>query len=326
MLSNSSYSVNRSRGIQNRADKMDRPDISAAIVEELDYSGSGNCRIKLFIKREDRIHEAISGNKWRKLKYNLKKAGEEGYVRLLTFGGAYSNHIYAVAAAGKIYGFETVGVIRGEENASLNPTLSEARNQGMELFYLSRSDYSEKKSEKIMDSLRKRYGEFYMIPEGGSNPLALKGCVEMVTELDRTYDLICLPCGTGGTLAGILEGLQGRSFVLGFPVLKNGSFLRKDIDSLNRQYSGRTYDNYALLTGYHFGGYAKYTDELIQFINAFHEQYNIRLDPVYTGKMMSGIFDLIRSGRLRDMNILAIHTGGLQGIRGFNKRFGNLIR
>ena len=148
----------------------------------------------------------------------------------------------------------------------------------------------------------------------------------MIEELDRQYDLVCLPCGTGGTLAGILEGLKGKSFVLGFPVLKNGSFLRNDIDSLNQESSGKTYSNYALNTRYHFGGYAKYSQGLISFINEFKIEHGIRLDPVYTGKMMFGIFDLIRQGRLKNMDVLVIHTGGLQGIAGFNERFGNLIR
>lgn len=301
------------------------PDCTKAVTREIihrDLEGTG---VNLFIKREDLIHESISGNKWRKLKYNLEVAKTQGHKKLLTFGGAYSNHLYAVAAAGRLSGFETIGVVRGEPGAGLNPTLRFAVNCGMTLHYLSRTEYREKYSGKILGRLKNQYDQFYLIPEGGSNLQGVKGCAEMVNEIESKYDLICLACGTGGTLAGILEGLNERSFVLGIPVLKNGSFLRIEIDKLNSEYSGRTFSNYRLNTRYHFGGYAKFTDELTNFINEFKTSTGIPLDPVYTGKMMFGVFDLIRNGRLRDMNILAIHTGGLQGIAGFNERFGNII-
>jgi 1-aminocyclopropane-1-carboxylate deaminase len=301
------------------------PDTSKSITREIVDPGLAEKGIRLYLKREDRIHDFISGNKWRKIKYNLGEAKKRGYNKILTFGGAYSNHIYAVAAAGMLFGFETVGVIRGERYDHLNPTLSAAVSAGMILHYINRADFSNKYSEKILGPVRKRFGDFYLIPEGGSNVIALKGCIEMVNEIEDDFDMVCLPCGTGGTLAGILEGLKGRSFVLGFPVLKEGAFLRKNIDSLNYQYSGNTYDNYRLNTHYHFGGYAKFNGDLIGFINSFKINHQCPLDPVYTGKMMYGIYDMIRNGRLRNMKILAIHTGGLQGIAGFNERFGNII-
>lgn len=301
------------------------PDTTKAIIREVTHPDLAGTGIRLFIKREDMIHEYISGNKWRKLKFNLVEAKSNGYSRLMTFGGAYSNHIYAVAAAGRLSGFETVGVIRGDPYEKLNPTLRFAEQCGMSLHYLNRAVYREKYSREILDNLNNRYGQFYLIPEGGSNVVALKGCIEMVNEIKDEYDMICLPCGTGGTLAGILEGLNEKSFILGFPVLKNGSFLRNDIDKLNKDFSGRIYSNFRLNTRYHFGGFAKFDQNLTDFINDFKKVTGIPLDPIYTGKMMFGIFDLIRNGRLRNMKILAIHTGGLQGIAGFNERFGNII-
>ena len=305
--------------------KLSLPDPSRAVTCEIFHDDLGGTGIKLYVKREDLIHEFISGNKWRKLKYNLEEAHRLGYKKLLTFGGAYSNHIYATAAAGVLSGFETIGVIRGESHDELNPTLRFATEYGMSLQYISRQDYREKYSVVNLEKLKKRHGEFYLIPEGGSNGLALEGCIEMVNELEDEYDLICLPCGTGGTLAGLLEGLTGKSFVLGFPVLRDGSFLRNEIDKLTGKFSGRTYNNYRLNTKYSFGGYAKFNESLINFINGFKKEAGIPLDPVYTGKMMFGIFDLVRKGRLKNMKILVLHTGGLQGIAGFNERFGGII-
>ncbi len=301
------------------------PDPSRAIIEKIHDKFLDDHGIEFFLKREDLIHPAISGNKWRKLKYNLQEARERGFKKILTFGGAYSNHIYAMAAAGRIYGFETIGVIRGEPYPELNPTLACASGCGMVLYYLDRKEYKEKFSVGIQNRLQQKFGEFYQIPEGGSNLNAIHGCAELAGEIGDGYDMICLAVGTGGTTAGLLEGFRGKSFVLGFPVLKNGSYLRKEILSLNSQYSGNNYRNFLLNTRYHFGGYARYSAELIRFINIFHDKFGVPLDPVYTGKMMFGIWDLIGKGRLKDMKILAIHTGGLQGIAGFNQRYGPSI-
>ena len=269
----------------------------------------------------------MSGNKIRKLKYNLIQAREEGHNTLLTFGGAYSNHIYAVAAAGKIYGFKTIGIIRGERYDNLNPTLSFARSSGMQLHYLSRTAYKEKYSPATLRALKKEFGEFYLLPEGGTNPLALKGCAEIVEELDFPYDMITTCCGTGGTLGGIIAGLNGRNHAMGFSVLKGGAFLQQDIRDHIRKYNGNTYLNWHIELDYHFGGYARYSPELINFINDFKRKQKVQLDPVYTGKMMFGIFDMINKDKIKKgTSIIAVHTGGLQGIAGFNKRFGNLIQ
>lgn len=284
-------------------------------------------KVALFIKREDQLHPDISGNKWRKLKYNLQAAYEEQHDTVLTFGGAFSNHIAAVAAAGKEFGFHMIGIIRGEEHLPLNPTLAYARGQGMQLHYIDRETYRNKTQPEVIEKLARQFGTFYLVPEGGSNALAVKGCAEIVADFDKnTYDFICAPCGTGGTLAGLVAGMNRRGQVLGFPALKGGSFLKEEIDTLTRAFNGQLYHNYQLLTDYHFGGYAKWTPELVNFIRIFKDVSGIPLDPIYTGKMLYGIYDLVQKGFFKPgSRLLAIHTGGLQGIKGFNERFGNII-
>jgi 1-aminocyclopropane-1-carboxylate deaminase len=295
-------------------------------IEEINNDVLIKNGVRLYIKREDLIHPFISGNKYRKLKYNLKRARKENHSTLLTFGGAYSNHVYAVAAAGAMYGFKTIGVIRGEAHLPLNPTLSFTSEMGMILHYVSRQHYRQKHNDLFLQELEKKYGQFYLIPEGGSNLEAVKGVSEMVDEIDMNVDVIAVSCGTGGTMAGMLSGMDGRRYAIGFPVLRGGGFLKKEISTLIKSYHDKIYSNWHLETGYHFGGYARYTIELIDFINEFKKQSGIPLDPVYTGKMMFGLFDLVKKGAFKKgQNILAIHTGGLQGILGFNQRFGNLI-
>ncbi|WP_224999792.1 1-aminocyclopropane-1-carboxylate deaminase/D-cysteine desulfhydrase [Cesiribacter sp. SM1] len=284
-------------------------------------------KVSLAIKRDDLIHPHISGNKWRKLKYNLQEAREQGQQTLLTFGGAYSNHIAATAAAGNDFGFKTIGLIRGEEHQPLNPTLQFASEQGMQLHYINRQDYRQRGEEETLAELQQRFGSFYYIPEGGSNALAVRGSAELVTELEvQQYDFIAVACGTGGTLAGIVTGLNRRRQALGFPVLKGGSFMKAEVDKLTQAYNGEVYHNYQLITDYHFGGYAKWTPELTRFINGFNSGHGVPLDPVYTGKLLFGIFDLVQKGWFKPgTRLLAIHTGGLQGIKGFNERFGDII-
>lgn len=274
-----------------------------------------NADISLFIKREDQLHPYISGNKFRKLKYNLAQAKKEKKETLLTFGGAFSNHILAVASAGKEYGFKTIGIIRGEElidKIEDNPTLKKAQGFGMVFDFVNREIYREKNSLKFIQQLREQYGHFYLIPEGGTNDLAVKGCEEILNSADEEFDYICCAVGTGGTISGIINCSKSSQQVLGFPALK-GDFLTQDI----RRFVTNT--NWELITDYHFGGYAKVCEELILFINEFYQRYKIPLDPIYTGKMMFGILDLIDKNYFpKNAKILVIHTGGLQGIAGMN--------
>ncbi|WP_046756140.1 1-aminocyclopropane-1-carboxylate deaminase/D-cysteine desulfhydrase [Kordia jejudonensis] len=273
--------------------------------------------VRLFIKREDLIHPFVSGNKFRKLKYNLAEAHKEKHTTLLTFGGAFSNHIAAVAAAGKMYGFQTIGIIRGDElraKLNTNATLKFAAENGMHLKFITREHYREKTTSEFLAQLRHEFGRFYTIPEGGTNMLAVKGCAEIITETEKDFDTICCAVGTGGTIAGISKGAFSHQKIVGFPALK-GNFLQAEIQQFT------TVNNWELINTYHFGGYGKVTEELIQFINDFNKRTNIPLDPIYTGKMLFGIIDLIKNGHFAKQNrILAIHTGGLQGIEGMNQK------
>ena len=277
---------------------------------------------QLFIKREDQIHPLVSGNKFRKLKYNLKEALDQKKTTLLTFGGAFSNHILATAIAGKSTGFKTIGIIRGDElgvdlekTFASNSTLRNASKHGMQFDFVSRETYRNKTSIEFTEILQKKYGDFYCIPEGGTNSLAVKGCEEILTKEDSQFDYICSCVGTGGTISGIINNAKNHQKVLGFPALK-GDFLENEI----LKYAKKQ-ENWELIKEYHFGGYGKYTDELIHFINRFKSETDIPLDPIYTGKMMFGIVDMIKKNRfLNGSKILIIHSGGLQGIEGFNQR------
>lgn len=292
------------------------------IMDDVTFAGG----INLLIKREDLVHPFVSGNKFRKLKYNLEEAKKKNADQLITFGGAYSNHILAVAAAGYENNFQTIGIIRGEKTLPTNPTLQKAQHRfGMRLFYVSRSDFRNQSNADLLDMLGISRQQAYVIPEGGTNALALKGCAEIVENLDIHVDYICCSCGTGGTLAGIISGVKGKTKVLGFAALK-GDFLKGDIEKLVYNFDGNNYTNWEVNTSFHFGGYAKFNSELIDFINQFRKLHGVPLDPVYTGKMMYGIYELIKSGFFKKgKTVMAIHTGGLQGIEGFNQRHGKLI-
>lgn len=277
--------------------------------QKIDYQNDYG--IELYIKREDVLHDEISGNKFRKLKYNLDEAKRQGKSRLMTFGGAYSNHIAAVAAAGRDYGFETIGVIRGDELAlkyQENPTLKKAMQDGMQFYFATRTQYRDKMNVVFLEKLQQQFGDFYVIPEGGTNQLAVKGCEEILTEEDEVFDFICCAVGTGGTISGIINSLQTHQKALGFPALK-GNFLYDDIRPYvkNQQWD--------LILDYHFGGYAKVSDELRLFIKEFNQKYLITLEPIYTGKMVFGVLDLISKGKFPEKSkVLIIHTGGLQGL------------
>lgn len=272
--------------------------------------------IEVFIKREDLMHPFVSGNKFRKLKYNLLQAEKEGQKNLLTFGGAFSNHIASVAAAGKLEGFATIGIIRGDELADKiedNPTLKFAKENGMLLEFVSREQYSNKADVGFLEALRLKFGSFYLIPEGGTNSLAVKGCEEILTKEDAVFDYICCAVGTGGTISGIINSAHPGQKVLGFPALK-GDFLQNEIRNFAQ------HDNWQLITGYHFGGYGKITEELVLFLNQFSEKTKVLLDPIYTGKMFFGVMNLIQSNYFpNNSKILVIHTGGIQGIGGMNQ-------
>lgn len=276
--------------------------------------------ISVTIKREDLIHPIVSGNKFRKLKYNLLQAKAENKKTLLTFGGAFSNHIAAVAFAAKENGFQSIGIIRGDElrdKITQNPTLKFAQECGMQFEFVSREAYRLKNESSFLDNLKQQFGDFFLIPEGGTNALAIKGCEEILTAEDHEFDYICCAVGTGGTISGIINSALPHQKVLGFPALK-GDFLQDEIRIFVQN------KNWELITDYHFGGYGKVNEDLVHFINQFYTDNQIPLDPIYTGKMVFGVIDLIQKNYFpAQSNILLIHTGGLQGIQGMNEKLKN---
>jgi 1-aminocyclopropane-1-carboxylate deaminase len=272
-------------------------------------------QVTLAIKREDLLHPYISGNKYRKLKYNLLEANKMGCHTILTFGGAFSNHIAATAYAAKEKEFSSIGIIRGEELRETwrqNTTLLKAHEDGMVFKFVSREEYRKKEESEFIGDLRKEFGEFYLVPEGGTNKLAIKGCEEILASGDEQFDFICTSVGTGGTLAGLINSSFPHQKVLGFSSLK-GDFLKEGIKKISNN------NRWELISEYHFGGYAKISQELIHFINDFKVQTDIPLDPIYTGKMIFGLLDMVKHDIFaKGTKILVIHTGGLQGIAGMN--------
>ena len=272
--------------------------------------------VRLLIKREDLNHPTVSGNKWWKLKYNLEAVSRTSNRTVLTFGGAYSNHIYATAAASSALGLRSIGVIRGEKHTLLNATLRFAAENGMLLHYVDRRAYRNKHSEEFQRTLNDRFGNFVVIPEGGSNQLALKGCAEFaVNELAmEPFDHLYLAVGTGGTMAGMICGLQDTRKIIGIPVLKGGGFLEETIGKFMIDFSGKAYSNWSLVTDFHHGGYGKTTPELIAFIHEMKTRYSLPLDQVYTAKLLWAVMRQIQSGAFRrGETIMMLHSGGLQG-------------
>lgn len=274
--------------------------------------------VHLYIKRDDllapRPNDPFCGNKWRKLQHNLLHAKEEGYEKLLTFGGAYSNHLAAVASAGNHLGFATIGMVRGE--IVENPTLALAQQNGMELHFVDRSTYRQKKDSAYLRQLEDRFGKVYILPEGGTNPLAYPGCAALAKEItaqcpDPTH--LAVACGTGGTLSGLLRGLSERhpAQVIGISVLK-GNFMAGDVEQ-QLAAMGQKKTNWEVHSNYHHGGYARQSPELLAFIQSFYQQHGILLEPVYTGKLFFALYALLAQGYFpAGSRVVGIHTGGLQ--------------
>lgn len=269
----------------------------------------------IVIKREDLIHPIVSGNKFRKLKYVFKEIESLSNSTVLTFGGAFSNHLAAVAAAGKLANIQTIGIVRGEEwgnKIASSSTLSYCSDQGMKIHCVSRTMYDLKEASELVHNLKSFYLNLRIIPEGGTETLAVKGCEEILQKEDEHFDVICSSVGTGGTLAGLINSSVFSQVVIGFNALKN-----PEVENQISQYTEK--QNWRIEAHYTFGGYAKVNDTLISFMNSFYQQYKIPLDPIYTGKLLFGIFDLIKQNKWQwGKKILIIHTGGLQGVKGMN--------
>ncbi len=272
-------------------------------------------KVRVFMRRLDLISSKISGNKFFKLKYNIEYAIKSKYRSIITFGGAYSNHILATSIISKENNINCIAYVRGEESLPLNPTLNDAINNGMEIKYISRSDYKKIKNEEYLNVLIEDYKNSYVLPEGGTNSLAIKG-TESILKPDEKFEYVCCPIGTGGTISGIINSSNQNQKIIGFPALKGVRQIKDEIHFYTNK------NNWIVNEDYCFGGYAKISSELIRFINDFYENYDIVLDAVYTGKMMIGIMDLISNNYFpKGSNILVIHTGGVQGNRGINERY-----
>lgn len=283
-------------------------------IEEIHWQFLERAGVRLLVKREDLNHPVISGNKWWKLKYILEEVKRTGKDTVLTLGGAYSNHIRATACAAYELGLRSLGIIRGEETLPLNRSLQSAVDHGMKLHYVSRGSYQTRETPEFLNRLKTQFGDFYFIPEGGTNDLAVKGCAEMAEiVLGQTdFDFVFLPVGTGGTLAGLVAGLRGRKKVVGVSVLKGGDFLDGVVENLVQEYCGREFSNWRILQEYHFGGYAKTNERLSAFIEEQREN-GIPADFVYTAKALYAIADQARKGNFsRGTTLLLLQTGGIQ--------------
>lgn len=289
-------------------------------IQKIDHPELTKREIQLYIKREDELHPVISGNKMRKLKYNLKAAKTQNKKTLLTFGGAFSNHLLATAAAAKEHKFKAVGVVRGDELAyqNLNPTLAKAVEYGMQLHFVSRDYYKNLTQQNAELPAQLNGSDVYVIPEGGANELAVQGCQEILTESDSDFNFIFCAAGTGTTMAGIAKSIKAPQKLIGVASLRDAG-LKRRIADLSEQ------SEFELLDEYHLGGYAQINSDYIHFLNDFYRQTKVLLDPIYTGKMMYAIFDKVNFGNFdKESQILAIHTGGLQGIQGMNQRLHRL--
>jgi 1-aminocyclopropane-1-carboxylate deaminase len=292
--------------------------MTADFLQAIPHPSAQRAGVRLLLWRDDLRHPDLPGNKARKLKYNLLQARAEGHAHLLTFGGAYSNHLAAVATAGRLYGFATTGLVRGEAHEPLNPTLARCRADGMALHYLDRTTYRRRADPAFLAETQQQFGPAYLVPEGGTNVLALKGVAELIAELRQhtSFDAVAVAAGTGGTLAGLVLGLAEGGYparAIGVAALKGADFLRDEVDALTLAAAGRHLPDYELHTGYHFGGYAKLPPELRAFIQGFQADYGMLLDPIYTGKLLFGVLDLIAKGHFAPgSTVVAVHTGGLQ--------------
>ncbi len=274
--------------------------------------------IELTMLRLDEL-EVASGNKFFKLLYNIEEAKRQGHQSLISFGGAYSNHIYALAEVAEQYGFQSVGIIRGEETLPLNATLHFCQEKGMRIFYMSREDYRKKNDPEFIAAWLKKNNiePGYLIPEGGTNALAVEGTMLIQQFIPDAITHVLCACGTGGTIAGIIKNKKSHQHIIGIAALKGADFLKQDIQQL----MGSTYSNWELRTEFHEGGYAKTTDALMQFIKQFYDEQGILLDPIYTSKTMLGTWKMIAQNEFpQGSKIMCIHTGGIQGWNGMPEK------
>lgn len=306
---------------------MEAIQLENSIVQRIKYAPRNGEHISFWIKRDDLIHKDISGNKWRKLKYNIEEAKHQKKEGILTFGGAYSNHLLATAKACQMNKLKCIGLIRGEElNPNSNSTLSNCQSMGMEFLFINRSEYRKKNDYDYLARIKSQFDNYYIVPEGGANFHGVIGCQEILQSTANDFDHVFVSAGTGTTTAGVVLSVPERTTVHSIPVLK-GSFMAKDISALmyavtyNQNFVNERMRQLTVHENYHFGGYGKWNEELIHFIQDFYKQTNVKLDPIYTGKAMFGLVDLMNKNKISSrQKILFIHTGGLQGISGVEEK------
>ncbi|MBA6348469.1 MULTISPECIES: 1-aminocyclopropane-1-carboxylate deaminase/D-cysteine desulfhydrase [unclassified Colwellia] len=278
-------------------------------------------QLSVSIKRDDIIHPIISGNKWRKLKFNLRHARAHNYIGVISFGGSFSNHIHALAFACHKQGLKSIGIIRGEKEYASNFTLSMAQQWGMELHFVDRKSYRLRENKEYLAQLQLTYPGYLIVPEGGSNTLALAGVGEVITELNQQceFDTLVTPVGSGGTLAGLIKADNNQHNLLGIGVLKQDGYLTEQVNSLlgdNLHFS-----NWQIMPEFHRGGYAKFSKEDVEKILSFSQQTGFIFEPVYSGKMILALLDLIDQQYFpKGHRLVLLHTGGLQGIGGLIER------
>lgn len=301
---------------------LELPDVKIQKIEEPLFDAKN---VHVYIQREDEIHPIISGNKWRKLRFNIEKAIQLKKKSLLTFGGAHSNHLHATAEACKLAQLKGIGIVRGERIES--QTIIDCEKAGMELHFVSREEYRLHDNKEFLNDLNEKFDYPFIIPQGGNNFYGTLGCTEILNHSKMNPDFIIVGSGTGNTASGILLSLKEHQKLITIPALK-GNFMAEEIENavftylMDQETTEEYLSKLEVLNNYHFGGFAKYKPELIAFMQSFYKQHKIKLDPIYTNKVMFALYDLIKLNHFpENSKILAIHTGGLQGIKGFEKRY-----
>lgn len=306
-------------------------DTKRSTLDEIHESFFDEHNVRLLIKRDDRIHKDVSGNKWRKLKYNVLKCLDRKNEGIITFGGAYSNHLVATSAACKELGLKSIGIIRGDElNAESNVTLKRCSDNGMNLVFVSREEYSQRNEKYYQDEVVSDHPNYWLVPEGGANYYGVLGCQEILGEIDADFDEVFVAQGTTTTSVGVALSIPMEVNLNVIPVLKGFNSIQemKALLSLGGFESGfveEALEDVHVNSNFHFGGYGKYNDELLSFVSNFYKNHKIKLDPIYTGKVMYGIYDAIMKGQLQDKTILFIHTGGIQGASGIEDKAGRRL-
>lgn len=288
-------------------------------IDELKDSFLKDFELRLYVKRDDLIHPVVSGNKWRKLKYNLLHLLKEEKEGLITFGGAYSNHLIAVAAACNQHNIPCVGIVRGDKESAFNSTLKKCALLGMKLCFVNRSLYRTKSDKNFIVDNWPQYAGYFMVPEGGANSFGIRGCSELMDEQARIYDHLVVSSGTATTALGILSSLRKENLIV-FSALKREMATEEKLKSAAKHQSKLNQLHY--FDEHEFGGFAKINQELIDFTRDFYQRYGIQLDLIYNAKMFFKLFKLIKQGYFpAGSKILCIHTGGLQGNLGMEERY-----